>query len=240
MWEDPQGWLEFLGRNPLCWQSFDVLDDLVMAVDALQAVTIDKTLMEPLSARGVALLDANIAASGCGDGTLSWLSLQNRPALRLLAHRTFRALDDPARGVASDEFIELAEKMIRLNPGDNHGMREPLSRAYLARGWPEKAIELTDRYPDDFCGPALNRILALATSGRDVDAQNELSAIYTSQEVAIKMLLARKPRQPKPDSHHGVTMGGEQEAWLYRTSSLALWEQSGAIDWLRKSCKNLR
>jgi hypothetical protein len=240
MWKNPQGWLEFLERNPVCWQSFNVLDDLVLAIDVLQTITTDKTLLDPLLARSVDLLDANIAAAGGCKGTMSWLSLQNRPPLRLLAHRAFRALDDPAQGVASDAFIDLAEKLIKLNPRDNHGIREPLSRAYLARGWPEKAIELTDRYPDDFCGPALNRILALVTSGRDADARSELSAIYESHAVAVRMLLAKKPRQPKPDFDYGITMGGELEAWLYRTSSLALWERSGAIDWLRKTCKSLR
>lgn len=240
MWEDPQGWLDFLGHNPLCWQSLNVLDDLVLAVDVLRDIITDKTLLDPLLARGVALLDANIAAAGGSEGTMSWLSLQNRPALRLLAHRTFRALDDPEHGVASDHFIGLAEKLLKLNPHDNHGIREALSRAYLARGWPEKAIALTDRYPDDFCGPALNRILALVMSGRDADAQSELAAVYKSHEVAIRMLLAKKPREPKADSYYGITMGGKQEAWLYRTSTLELWEQSGAIDWLRRSAKNLR
>ncbi|MCC6708049.1 MAG: SEC-C domain-containing protein [Gammaproteobacteria bacterium] len=240
MWEDPQDWLDILGRNPLCWQSFEVLDDLVLAVDALQAIGTETTLLEPLLARGVALLDANITAVLGGEETLSWLCLENRPALRLLAHRTFRALEDPERGAASDDFIQLAEKLIKLNPGDNHGIRESLSHAYLARGWPEKAIELTGRYPDDFCGPALNRILALVTVGRDADAQSELSANYEGHAVAIKMLLAKKPRQPKSDSAYGIAMGGTQEAWLYRRSSLALWEKGGAIDWLRKACKKLR
>ena len=240
MWEDPQDWLDILGRNPLCWQSFEVLDDLVLAVDTLQAIGTEKTLLEPLLARAVALLDANFATVIGGEGTLSWLCLENRPALRLLAHRTFRTLEDPERGVACDDFIELAEKLIKLNPRDNHGIREALSRAYLARGWPEKAIELTERYPDDFCGPALNRILALVTVGCDADAQSELSANYERHVVAIKMLLAKKPRQPKDDSAYGIAMGGTQEAWLYRTSSLALWEQGGAIDWLRKACKKLR
>ena len=240
MWDNPQGWLDILGRNPLCWQSFEVLDDLALAVDALQAIGTDRTLLEPLLARSVALLDANIATLLGSEGTLSWMGVQNRPALRLLAHRTFRALEDPDRGVASDDFIELAESLIKLNPGDNHGLREPLSRAYLARGWPQKAIELTDRYPDDFCGPALNRILAFITVGRDADAQSELLASYEGHEVAIKMLLAKKPRQPKSDSRFGIRMGGTQEAWLYRTSSLALWERDGAIDWLRKVWKKLR
>ena len=240
IWEDPQDWLDILGRNPLCWQSFEVLDDLVLAVDALQAIGTEKTLLEPLLARGVALLDANVAALLGGEGTLSWLCLENRPALRLLAHRTFCVLEDPERGVASDDFIQLAEKLIKLNPRDNHGIREALSRAYLARGWPQKAIELTERYPDDFCGPALNRILALVTVGRDADAQSGLLASYEGHAVAIKMLLAKKPRQPKSDSAYGIAMGGAQEAWMYRTSSLALWEQGGAIDWLRIACKKLR
>ena len=77
------------------------------------------------------------------------------------------------RHFASDDFIEHAEMLRTLNPNDNYGVREHLSTADLTRGWPDKAIALTDHYPDDFCGPVLNRILALMTVGREADARDE-------------------------------------------------------------------
>ena len=239
MWLDVDAWLSFLKTNALCWQSFDVLDDLVLAVDALQALGTDKTLLEPLLVRSVTLLDHHLGPSFGDQETLAWSWMENRPALRSLAHLCVLVLEDPARGAPSDAFIALAERLLSLNPNDNHGMRESLSRAYLTRGWPDKAITLTDSYPEDFCGPALNRILALHLVGRDADARDELSAVAQEHQTAIKMLLAKKPQQPKREAYFGVALGGAQEAWLYRTSSLALWERDGAIEWLRKACKKL-
>ena len=54
MWEAPERWLDFLGKDALAWQSFDVLDDLAMAVDALHSLGTDATVLEPLLARGIA------------------------------------------------------------------------------------------------------------------------------------------------------------------------------------------
>jgi len=155
--------------------------------------------------------------------------------LRLLAHQAYRALNDPERGVASDDFIEHAEMLIALNAHDNHGVREHLSTAYLTRGWPEKAIALTDRYPGDFCGPALNRILALITVGREADARDELMVAIEEHDVALRMLLAEKPRQPKAENGFGIAIGGKQEAWLYRMSARPLWEGDGGLAWLNKN-----
>ena len=38
MWNEPGARLDFLARNPLVSQSFEVLDDVVLAVDALPTV----------------------------------------------------------------------------------------------------------------------------------------------------------------------------------------------------------
>ena len=131
--------------------------------------------------------------------------------------------------------IAHAELLLSLNPNDNHGIREQLSAAYLTRGWPEKAVELTDRYPGDFCGPALNRILALFIVGRMEDARDELLVAIEEHDVALKMLLAEKPRQPKHADAFGITVDGKPEAWRYRITTRALWERDGGLTWLNKT-----
>ena len=88
--------------------------------------------------------------------------------------------------------------LLALNPNDNHGIREHLSCAYLTRGWPDKTIELTERYPSDFCGPALNGILALVTVGREAEARDELLVAMEEHGVALRMLLAESPGNRKP------------------------------------------
>jgi len=91
MWDEPRLWLEFLERNVAAWQSLDVLDDLAMAVEALPVIGAGATIVDPLLERGVALIEANLAAAGAGNGTLQWGWLKNRPALRMLAHLAYRA-----------------------------------------------------------------------------------------------------------------------------------------------------
>jgi tetratricopeptide (TPR) repeat protein len=240
MWNDPAPWLGFLEGNELAWQSFDVLDDLAMAVEALQTVGSHATLLEPLLERGAALLEANLAAAPPGNGTLQWGWTGNRPALRTLAHLAYRAAAAMDMGASSERFVALAEQLIALNPADNHFVREPLARAYLVRGSPDKALALAERYPDDFCGAALNRILALVELGRRGEALGALREAAGEHRAAIKMLLAEAPRRPKPDPGFGVLLGSKQEAWDYRAAHRALWERNGALDWLRAAWRDAR
>ena len=126
------------------------------------------------------------------------------------------------------------------SPYDNHFIRAPLTRAYLAAGLPEKVIELTDRYPDDFCGPTLNRILALVRLNRRGDALVMLRDAAQDHRVAIETLLANAPKPPPTGSTFGITVGGKEEAWEYRTAQRALWEQDGALDWLVAAWRDIR
>lgn len=240
MWEEPGRWLDFLERQALAWQSFDVLDDLAMAVDALHAMGAGATLLDPLLERGSALLEINLGAAAAGEGALQWGWLENRPALRILAHLAYRAAAAMDRGAPSERFVALAERLIALNPGDNHFVREPLTRAYLASGRPEKVVALTDRYPDDFGGPMLNRILALVRLGRRGDALVALRNAAKDHGVAVEMLLSSAPKRPKSDGAFGITVGGKEEAWEYRSAHRALWEQDGALEWLRAAWGEIR
>jgi tetratricopeptide (TPR) repeat protein len=240
MWNEPAPWLGFLEGNALAWQSFDVLDDLAMAVEALPTMGSDTTILEPLLERGAALLEANLAAAPPGNGTLQWGWIENRPALRMLAHLAYRAEADMDRGASGERLVALAERLIALNPADNHFVREPLTRTYLVRGSPDKALALAKRYPDDFCGPTLNRILALVRLGRRGEALGALREAANAHRVAIEMLLAQAPKRPKADPGFGVVMGGKEEAWEYRAAHRALWERDDALDWLRAAWGDVR
>jgi hypothetical protein len=240
MWEDAEKWLDFLAKNTLAWHSFDVLDDLAMAVDALQTMGAGATIIEPVLARSAALLATNLEAAVTGNGTLPWGWQENRPALRILAHFAFRALDAMDSGASREPFIELAERLMALNPNDNHGIRDPLTRAYLAHGSPEKVIALTDRYPDDFCAPTLNRILALVRLNRRGDALATLGEAARHHRVAIELLLADAPKPPPSVSGYSIAVGSREEAWEYRTAHRALWAQDDALDWLVATWREIR
>jgi tetratricopeptide (TPR) repeat protein len=239
MWDDAQPWLAFLEQNPLAWQSFDVLDDLAMAIEALPSLGTDTTVLEPMLDRGIALLKANLNAGNAVNVRLPWTSLENRPALRMLAHLAFRARHATNGAVGNPRFLELAEWLIALNPSDNHGVREHLAGAYLARGTPENALALAERYPNDFCGMTLSGILALYRLGRRGDALQALHTAARDHAVAIKMLLADDPKEPR-SSGYGITVGSKEEAWEYRTAHRVLWEQGGALEWLRGAWRAIR
>lgn len=230
-------WARVLQQAPLAWQSFEVLDDLVLVVDALHAMGAEWGVIDPLLHRATALL--GLLAPATGAPRLPWRFEANRPALRLLTLRAHRALQDERRGVASDEFIEHAEWLLRLDPQDIHGLRDPLSRAYLARDWPDKVIALTDAYPDDFCAPTLNRVLALLVLGREQDAFELLTHIAKRHEVALKMLLATSAREPASDPPGLVRRGGKHEAWRYRQDMRDEWLRREALNWLRRAIKRV-
>jgi hypothetical protein len=114
-------------------------------------------------------------------------------------------------------------------------MRDHLSHAYLRRGEPHKTVALTARYPDDFCGPTLNRILALYMLEQHDAAVVELQLAARHHMTALKMLLAAKPTAPKAVSQFGITVGGKEEAWLYRRATHDLWEKAQALESAAKS-----
>lgn len=238
-WERAEDWLPLLQKKPLLWNSFEVLDDLVMGIDAiLNAAGMNDYwfgLFNQLLERASALLEAQLAPHPAGT-TLPWLMLENRPALRLLAHRVY--VMEYNEGF-SQNFIRAAERLIQLNPNDNHGYRAQLTTAYLANNQIEQAIALASQYESDaLCTLPLNHVLALYLNNQTDEALKRLKHIAPRFQVAIKMLLAKSAKQP-PMEKYGIKMGGKYEAWRYREDTLALWQQQGALEWLKKSIKNL-
>jgi tetratricopeptide (TPR) repeat protein len=227
-WED-LAWIAWLERNPLALQDFDVLDDLVMALSDLELMheEMRSRLWAPLLNRAVELLRLVLAKNRAEGCKLEWGFLDNRPALRLLATCIREHLAEGRRR----EAVALMEWMVgTLNPHDNHGFREDLARAYIELGTPEKAVALSDRYPDDFPAMTLNRILALYQTGRVDDARSVLEALHASHPEMLQMLLSENPRKPKV--HEGyVTLGGKDAGWFYRAEYRELWVQSGALAW---------
>lgn len=244
LWEAAENWLPLLQQHPILLDSFTVLDDLVLATDTLlecapeiearPLLLLQQTLLE----RAHTLLETQLQRhKGSKALQLPWAILENRPALRLLAQRAsmLDALDDEPY----EAYRAQLEQLIALNPNDNHGIRAELSTLCLAIGDPQRAIELSDAYPEDMlCPLPLNQVLAMYMTGHAGQALGQLTKVAERFPVALKMLLAKSPRQPT-FSEHGVSLGGKEEAWLYRESTLHLWQQSGALTWLQQAMKAL-
>lgn len=230
-WEQTKDWIALLQQEPESWQSVLVVHDLIQAVTSIGEPMLEASLLEPLLQRAEQLLECNLKNIQ-PPKMLPWLMIENRPALRLLSLLAFIRLD---RYEDMAAFTRLAERLIDLNPNDNGGMRISLSSAYLEQNQPDKTIALANQYPDDMlCALPLNHILALYMSGDKGKALAKLAQVGKRHAVAIEMLLAKAPKQPKM-SEYGVTLGGKDEAWIYRADTLSLWQQSGALEWLRKA-----
>jgi tetratricopeptide (TPR) repeat protein len=218
-------WLPLLEREPLMWQSFDVLDDLAMAVQGLGLLGVEHAVVLPLLDRAVALLRLHVDAGRARH--LPWGFLENRAALRSLAARVHHALDEDDR----DTALRLAQWLVlELNPNDNHGLRGPLMRLYVQSGRYDDAIALALRYPDDFAELTLTHVLALYCAGRIDEAAAALRTAAVEHTRAVKTLLAEQARQPKSGGF-GIAIGGAEEAWLYREAHRELWRERGALSW---------
>jgi tetratricopeptide (TPR) repeat protein len=114
---------EFLRQHPEAFDSVDILDDLATAVgrhSQAQSPWVDALLLTPLLRRNADLVNA--ACQDAVDVTLPWSIEENRPALRGL----FRLFQQQAGNEHRAEATSTAQKLLRLNPDDDHGVGSAL------------------------------------------------------------------------------------------------------------------
>lgn len=131
--------------------------------------------------------------------------------------------------------IEHYEEMLRLNPGDNQGIRYLLLTAYLAEEMDTKAERLLREYEDDASATWLyNRAFLLyrqEKSGKKARAQLQEALQYNPHVPAYLLGRKRLPKHLPPY----VGFGDENEAVYYVAEAGHLWvEQEGALDWLQR------
>ncbi|MFQ5488391.1 MAG: hypothetical protein ACE5ET_08130, partial [Gammaproteobacteria bacterium] len=229
---DPEAateWLAFLEHEPAAFDSLDILDDLATAVFLHEEMWLPGVAQQayiPLLERGAAILDQALAAAPSGT-QLHWICSENRPALRLLARYAFW-LEAEGEGEAARERLT---QLIRLNPDDNHGARTLLVNLLLRAGDDAAALELYSRYPDDMhVELPLGAALAHYRRGEHEQARQA----HALNPHVIRMLIVQRARKPKLDER-GITLGGKDQAWIYREAMRDCWRQvPGALDWLQR------
>ena len=232
-WADA-AWLDWLAAHPLAWQSFPIVEDLLLAIDDVLFVDDEEledkldVMVETLLERALALLRLNLHVNEADACRLEWGWIKNRPALRLLAR-----VIESKQGTA-EELTLLEWLVLTLNPNDNQGLRERLVHVYAGSGRAADALAVCEHYPEDMLGAMLyGRVLALFLLGRRGDAVAALAQAKERAPRIAKTLLAKRPRMP--ELKHGLMqIGGEDEAWYYRQDWLSVWESGGALDWLRQ------
>ena len=232
-WDARLPWLAWLEKNPRAWQSFDVLFDIVQALrDTEPRLTgMEAEMVLPLLRHAEALLRLVIQQHRAEGRRLEWGWRENRPALSLLADLALHHAehDDPARAVDLLEWCVLT-----LNPNDNQGLRIPLIHHYLRVDRIDDALRLAARYPDDLPAMQYGGILALYMAGKIEAAAGQLRQTARAYPEIVRMLLSANPRRPALNAGFS-TLGGKDEAWVYREDNLDVWRQSGGLEWLRQA-----
>ncbi len=231
-WDDTEAWLALLRDQPVLWNSFEVLDDLVIALDGCGMNWVQDELIPPLLERAYNLFELVLEKHGAALFKCEWAWHENRPALRLLARKALDGMEssDPKE---QDAAFSLMRRFVeQLNPHDNHGFRTRVVGGLVERGKAAEAVAIAALYPDDLADMKYTQALALHVAERENEAcEVALSALREYPKVG-KTLLATSPRKPRNDGHEGYTLGSDEEAWLYREEFLPLWEKLGALTWL--------
>ena len=160
-----------------------------------------------------------------------WSDIDTRPFMRAM-HNLALALWN--RG-ARDEAAAFADRLLRLNPNDNQGIR------FLALAWHpvlgnwEKVEKILKRYDGDIRTEYLYaRCLDAFRRGEDPKAQLA-EAIETNPHVPALLLNRRNGPEWSGDS---VAFGSEEEAAAYAAYNRPAWEAvPHALDWLRRATK---
>ncbi|RME71623.1 MAG: tetratricopeptide repeat protein [Chloroflexi bacterium] len=159
-----------------------------------------------------------------------WGLLETRPYMR--------AREGLARTLVQlkryDEAIAHYRDMLRLNPGDNQGIRYSLLNLLTSLGRDDEAWALLNQYDDGMAEWLYTQ--ALLTFRREGPTQKAAAALRR----AIKMnphvpayLTGRKriPRQLPPY----ISLGEDTEAMYYASGYLPIWRKTpGALDWLKQ------
>jgi len=231
-----EGWLRFLSRHPQAADSLDILDDLATALyehPESSLPWIAQLLLLPLLSRAAAIIDRVLPpASG---RHIPWSDERNRPALRLLFRLYLWHAETGSAAAAA-----LLERLLALNPKDNHGVRAELMNHLLRRGEDQRALDLARSFPGDrLADLAYGEVLALYRLGDQAQARRALRTAVGRLPRIPHYLTRKRVKQPPPRPRSRTAPvplpGGEDQAWLYRQAMRDVWEaEPGILAWLKK------
>jgi tetratricopeptide (TPR) repeat protein len=167
---------------------------------------------------------------------LEWGWLENRPFLRLYANLGLEYLKINSVSEAKIIF----DRLLSWNPNDNQGIRELALSCNLELGLLDDGIAICNCYPDDMLpGTLYGRSLILFMQNQKEAAQKALMQAIEYQPKVAKELIKTKHKPPKNIESGYVTMGGDDQAYLYWKDFGKFWEkESGAIKLLKNGLRN--
>jgi tetratricopeptide (TPR) repeat protein len=187
---------------------------------------------------GIRLFELGVAA---GERTLGpaafaeaaghfWGVVETRPYMR--ARQGLAELLVETKRLA--EAVEHFQEMLRLNPGDNQGIRHSLVNVLITLDRDAEAWELLDRYPEDRLAllEYPRALLWFRREGDSLGARKALQRAVQSSRFVPGLLLHTRD-VPPPTGF--FSPGREDEAVLYHVLSCDGWSgTAGALGWLRQ------
>ncbi len=132
------------------------------------------------------------------------------------------------------------QDMLRLNPGDNQGVRYTLASWLLTVGDDAALEHLLARYPDDAGAHwAYTRaLLMFRCQGPSAAADRALRQALRANPYVPAYLLGVKPFPAQPPDHYGI--GDDNEAVIYLAEAAEGWLETPAVpEWLAAALKRL-
>lgn len=229
-WESPTP----ARRRALAHEALELWPDCADAYVLLAAQEDDLEARRALYEKGVAAGERALGLDRFReDAGHFWAVLETRPYMRA------------REGLAGclwqlgrrEEAVAHYQGLLRLNPGDNQGVRYVLAGRLVELGQDEALARLLQAYDDDATASwAYSRaLLAFRREGASARA-NELLVEARKQNPHVPALLLGRRRMPRTLPEF-FRLGEQSEAIAYVAEGRAAWECSaGALDWLAAAC----
>lgn len=162
-----------------------------------------------------------------------WGLHETRPFMRCLS-----LLADSYYGPGqTKKAIPIWEELLKLNHGDNQGIRYSLLAGLLEVKDLEKFQQYRKKYPEEstlmIYSDALFKFMQ---EGSSQAAKTTLHSAFHVNKFVPPLMLATYPPDAYPDSY---SWGSEEEALIYLSIAWRAWHWAeGAIDWLREQWRS--
>jgi tetratricopeptide (TPR) repeat protein len=135
----------------------------------------------------------------------------------------------------TDEAADNYRELLRLNPGDNQGVRYLLLPLLIEQDADEEVSDLLEQYDEDPAAVWLygRALLVYREEGDAPAARRLLEEAMDANPFVPEYLLDEEEPPGWPDSY---AHGSEEEALVYRDACRGAWEMTpGALDWLEQT-----
>jgi tetratricopeptide (TPR) repeat protein len=163
-----------------------------------------------------------------------WAIHETRPYMRAMEtwgiHSRRIGLPDKAR--------EIYLKMLKLNPGDNQGIRYNLICVLIEMNLDAEAEKLYKNYKDDYSAWWVysRALLDFRKTGDSKKARESLKKAVEYNPFVPQYFLGQKKVPPIPPPYYGV--GDANEAMMYYDDAKPAWENTpNAIKWLAEQIR---